>query len=625
MKKNYKIEEGLAYPLGLTKTLDGINIAIDIKNKNNCGVVFYDGETNSEIERIEFQENSLTGSIACMKLVGNFPDQIGYSFYDQEGTFRDPYGKDFQGKISKIEQEQFLWNKDEPLRIPFEDSVFYLLHVKGFTKHSSSKVSHGGTFLGVSEKAAYLKDLGITAVELMPAYEFDALDTIDREQYSIAQAMQTYHLPMQTTFYDKLKNGYNIETKIEPEKKINYWGYKKGYYFAPNNAYSATKDSVTEFKQMVKTLHLEGIEVIMQFYFPKDIRPGFILEVLKYWVVQFHVDGFHLKGEKIPMLLIATEPMLTKTKLLYENMEEEVFERADIQNRSNLCAYNDQYMLEMRKFLKGDENQLNTFMYLLNRHPQKEGAINYFTNYYGFTLADMVSYECKHNENNGEENRDGMEFNYTWNCGTEGKTTKRKILQLRKKQMTNALTILFLSQGTPLITGGDEFARTQDGNNNPYCQDNEISWINWSLKTANKEIYLYTKEMIAFRKNNRIFHMQQALRQMDYKSYGYPDVSFHGENAWEMNFHPFHRSIGVLYCNKYIENDNSFYYIAYNMGWDTRKFALPRLPRNFQWEIIRDTAENVKDTEISVLRKSETVELQIPARSICILKGTDKK
>ena len=249
------------------------------------------------------------------------------------------------------------------------------------------------------------------------------------------------------------------------------------------------------------------------------------------------------------------------------------------------------------------------------------GTINYICNYDGFRLSDLVSYEHKHNEANGEENCDGQDENCSWNCGVEGPSRKKSICQLRNRQIRNILTMLFLAQGTPMLFGGDEFCNSQDGNNNPYCQDNPTGWIDWSAKNHNEEIFNYVLFLSKLRANSPLFHQSHPFRLMDHLACGYPDFSYHGVEAWRPDLSDYSHSIGMLYCGFYTpeEADHSFYYIAYNMHWKPVTFALPRLPDQMKWYLLSDTASGqISETPELLLHQEQVL---CDARSVCIYVG----
>lgn len=580
------------YPLGVNIEFDYTYFSVVMKEGKDCGIILYDKKTGRE-KRIPFCEQNKFGSIYSMAVKDLDADRYSYNFYDGGLVFTDPYAKVIHGHEKWGKQASMLkggflakdypWEKDKPVKIPYEDSIIYCLNVRAFTKHKSSGVLHKGTFRGIIEKIPHLKELGVTTVELMPAYEFDEIEK-----------------PKAGITIDDLYSQFAKEPDIKG--KLNCWGYKEGYYFAPKAAFGADKDVTWEFKDMVKALHENGMEVIMQFYFPNTVKQGVIFDVVKYWVLEYHIDGVHLKGERIPLHVIGTEPLLTDTKLFYYDFPyEQIYGENEMPKFRNLASYKDDYMHTVRRFLKGDDGMLENFLELQRRNPGKYGIINYVTNYDTFTLADMVSYEKKHNEANGENNVDGSDCNLTWNCGIEGNTRKKNIASLRKRQMKNALTTLFMSQGTPLIYSGDELGNSRFGNNNPYCQDNETGWIKWNRNRLGEEIFSYLKDLIRLKKAHRILHQSNELKILDYTGCGYPDLSYHGEEAWRPDLNHYSRHVGAMYCGCYAKNrkgeEDNFFYIAYNMHWHPHVFALPKLPKGMEWSLFTDTgADGGADT-----------------------------
>lgn len=459
-------------------------------------------------------------------------------------------------------------DSDTQLHINQSDVISYQIHVRGFTIHESSKVKNPGTFKGVTEKITYLKNLGINQLILMPSYEFDEID---------------------------LKNG-----------KLNYWGFCKSSYFMPKAAYSID-DPQAEFKAMVEKLHKNGIEVIMQFYFPSKCNFYLIEECLRFWYLTYKVDGFYLIGNRLPVENLCTNPVLTDAKIYIENAGG-IDPTLDIVNKNiTLCSYD--FMRDIRRFLKSDADSIAAFASRIRNNPRPFYTLNYISNFNEFCLKDLVSYDFKHNEDNLEHNRDGNSNNYSWNCGVEGESKKQAVVKLRKQQMKNALTMLLMSQGIPMLLSGDEWGDSRQGNNNPYCQDNEISWLNWKKDRSGSALFSYTKELIAFRKNHKILHMDEPMRLIDYKAFSYPDLSYHGEMAWYPVFEENVRNIGLLYCGKYAKNtdgkEDAYIYIAYNMHWEERDFGLPSLPKGKKWVEIFDTGDMNHET---VYKDSFTLE-----------------
>ncbi len=627
MRKNLRIEHGMIAPRGISRYKDGINIAVKIPQGRECGICLWtkteEGHENKY--KIPFEDKFRVGNISCMYLPEIDAEGCRYQIYADGAAIKDAYackmtGSEKWGRTVKqkdiyyqVYNPDFAWEEDRILKIPYEDSYFYCLHTRGFTKHKSSGVSERGTFLGMIEKIPYLKQLGITGIEMMPAYEFSETELFPTGRITMEEAAG----PRQYT---------RDISREKDERKINYWGYTKNcQYFMPKASYAAVPAKVeTEFKTLVKKLHENGIELIMQFYFEKE-TPGFILEVLKFWRMEYHIDGFHLKGENIPLHLLATEELLKDTKLFYYSFPyEEIYKEEETVSYRNLASYRDDCMYDLRRYLKGDENMLPAVLGHFRHNSDNHGVIQYITNYFGFTLADLVSYDRKHNFENGEDNRDGNDYNYSWNCGSEGATRKKSIVELRNKQLRNAFNLLFLSQATPVFFAGDEFGNSQKGNNNPYCQDNEITWLNWSLLEKNKEWFSYVQSLIAFRKAHPVLHGARTLKLMDTLSCGYPDVSYHGSQAWRPELENYNRHVGILYAGNYgkknkKDNDDTFF-VAYNMHWQKRNLALPKLPKGKAWYILSTTESSaeIPKVEDTLTKAGQGVEIELKPRTIVI-------
>lgn len=637
-RQKIKTLPGKPYPMGVFIEPDGkVNFAVSLHSREECGVLLYLKGRRTPV-RLPFGSDRSTGNVRCLQADGLQGADFKYNFYAGDEVITDPcagivYGNERWGKeISPdlkggVVREPYDWEGDMPLMTPLADTVLYLLHPRGFTRHVSSGVKHRGTFVGIAEKIPHMKELGITAVELMPSYEFTELEKPPRPDVSMEAA----------------KTRYMDLPEEEAAFRINYWGYKQGFYFAPKMSLSATGNPCREFKDMVKALHRAGIEVIMQFYFPAKVRQAYMLEVIRYWALVYHVDGFHLMGHHVPMAILATEPVLENVKLFYQDIPcQEIYDAAEVPVYRNLAVCNDGFLSDMRRFLKSDEDSLLPALDCLKRNPGQTGIINYITNYCGFTLADLVSYNEKHNEANGENGNDGENRNLSWNCGFEGKTKRKSILELRRKQMRNAMLLLLTAQGTPMIVAGDEFCFSHSGNNNPYCQDNPVNWLNWSLKEKNGEFYRFVQNAVRFRREHPVLHRETALTMLDYMACGYPDLSWHGEEAWKLQGDRLNRHAGVMYCGCYAKKDgeenDAFVYIAYNMHWRPHVFALPELPAGMQWREVCSTAEDGQEWQkpVSAARKGndgaeEAGEQKadihfrqyVKERSICILEGVE--
>ncbi len=601
MNRQIKLAAGNPMALGVNKAEDGYNFAV-VSQEEKIALNLYHKGAQEPYRVFELDEHYKFGDIFAIRISGLDFDKLEYNYTIAGRNVLDPYCKqicdtyEFGKSIresnyrSKVSIDYFEWDGDVCPKTSYSDTIIYKLHVRGFTKRASSKVKNKGTYQGVIEKIPYFRELGITAVELMPVFEFEEV--------------QKWTENDKNSLYNPQFNG-----------KVNYWGFCRGMYFAPKSAYAScghkNGDYTIEFKQMVKALHSENIEVIVEMFFPYDTGVNLIRDCIRYWIVEYHIDGFHLNCSNTALEVLANDPLLSRVKMFTDYWDK----TAGKKTYKHLANYNQGFMNCARKLLKGDENQLSEFVMRLKSNDADYGTINFLANNNGFTLMDTVSYDRKHNEVNGENNHDGEDFNNSWNCGMEGKCRKKKIIELRKKQIFNAFIMLFLSQGTPLIMAGDEFGNSQQGNNNPYCQDNEITWLNWKNLDNHKDIFEFVKMLISFRKRHGILHMETALRDMDYKAIGYPDVSYHSDNAWYESFENYNRHFGIMYCGEYAEPEDDYIYVAYNLHWEKHRLALPTLPENFKWQIEFTSAGNSG----AALTDERTVEVN--ERSIAVLLG----
>lgn len=553
-----KVVQGAPLPLGVSRQKEALNFAVEVKEGKQCTLLLYKCGENVPMEKIPMKEEAGTGTVRCVML-SDLPAQACEYNYEIDGKIvTDPYAKGIAGRErwndqvdftphqvrGKLPQkEEYPWEDDCPLRIPEEDVIAYSLHVRGFTRHSSSKVKKKGTFRGVMEKLPYLKELGINQIQCMPVYEFE-----------------------------------------ERGRKVNYWGYGEGFFFAPKASYAADHDAQKELKELVKTCHREGIEVVLDFPFTAQTRFQIVEDCLRYYVMEYHIDGFLLNPYQVPVEFLRRDPVLSGTKLL---IKDESFQNT------------------MRRFLKGDEGMIASVAEQFRRKTSVSGSCNYITNHTGFTLEDLVSYDAKHNEANGEQNQDGPDYNYSWNCGVEGKTRKKQIVKLRQGQKRNAMFLLMTAQGTPCLLAGDEFGNSQGGNNNVYCQDNETGWVDWSRLEREKSFFHYVKELIAFRKKHGILHQKEALTGTDRSGSGIPDISYHGEAAWQIQQEASSRQLGILYSGSPKKESNCF--LLYNMHWIAHSFALPALPKDQAWYQVMSTEEGFYEQPLLIEGKRSII------------------
>lgn len=638
MYKDFKIVKTQNYPLGVYFRHAGLHIAAVHRrtygdDPEEFGIILYDKKHKGGV-RIPFPEEGRVGSVYAMLLEGYQNREFSYLFYCGDKVWQDPYCRKTEDSSKygvpgrplahcMAPDTAYDWGEDKAPEIPYENTVLYALHVRGFTKHKSSGVKYRGTYAGLTEKIPYLKELGITSVLLMPAYEFDEIQVQESIQatMSMEQAAASYK---QTAGNDS--GGVDEPEKRDVPWKINYWGFRSGLYYCPKAGYSHSKDAVAEYKDMVRELHLNGIEVLMQFYFPPEIAPVDMLDVLKYWTTEYHIDGFHVLGVDLPIDMFAGEPLLSGTKLLTVQ-QYSPSGAVGAEMTRNVGWLSEGFMYDMRRLLKGDDNMINQLLFHVRNNRPETGIINYIAKWEGFRLSDLVSYDRKHNEDNGEDNRDGTDYNCSWNCGVEGRSRKKYIAQLRMKQMKNALTLVFLAQGTPLLYSGDEFGNSQNGNNNPYCQDNATTWIKWNQPENSRQLLEYTRMLIRLRGNHPILHSRMPLKGMDYLSCGYPDISFHGKEAWRPDTSPVSRTMGIMYCGYYGEldgrRDEDFIYFGINLHWETHSLGLPKLPRGKMWKLYASTEPQEETAEQKEPKDDNSQEITIAPRTISIYTTKD--
>jgi isoamylase len=552
--------------------------------------------------------------------------------------------------------DHFDWHNDRPLRHPWSKTVIYETHVRGFTVHPSSGVEHPGTFRGLMEKIPYLKELGVTAVELMPVYEFNEYQA----------------------------TGINPQTG---QPLGNYWGYDPVAFFAPKASYSSSGgfgQQKLEFKEMVRALHGAGIEVILDvvfnhtaegnelgptlcfrgidntiFYMLADEKRFYkdytgtgntinanhpvvrdhILTALRYWVMEMHVDGFRFdlaavlgrgrSGDLLPNppLLegIAEDPILRDVRIIAEAWDAAGAYEVGSFSERRWAEWNGQYRDDVRRFWRGDDGMLGSFVSRIcgsadiyaKSGKGPECSINFVTCHDGFTLNDLVSYRYKRNEANGENNHDGTNYNCSENYGTEGETTDARIESIRQRQIKNFLLTLLISRGVPMLLGGDEFRRAQGGNNNPYCQDNETSWYDWRYLEQHREIYRFTRGMIAFRRAHPILSTEQF----------YTDAEIHwfGPQGGLPNWaDPKEKQFACLIH----EDEQSGLYLMFNAGADAVDFGLPPVPPGARWHLAVDTSREAPQDlfaagEEPLWEDPQTYHLSPRSSAILLARGTN--
>jgi glycogen operon protein len=653
VRGDFGIRRGHPLPYGAVLRRDGINFSIVSHHATGATLVlFLPGEEGPVLEMPLDPRYNRTGDVWHAFVAGIDPGiEYGYRFemtpnpepaihrYDPGKVLLDPFGKGVvglegwgqgQGSHGRLERlrsrvvdEEFDWGLEQPLNVPLADSIIYEIHVRGFTRHPSSGVAHPGTFRGVAEKIPYLKELGVTAVELMPVTEFEECDNPRR----------------------------NLLTG-EPLR--NFWGYQPASFFAPKASYAGNggpNGAVREFKEMVKTLHEAGIEVILDMvfnhtgegdhkgptfcyrgvdnaiYYILDPKTGrylnysgcgntlncnhpsvrfMLLTALRYWVTEMHVDGFRFDlasilgrgrdGEVLPnpplLEVIASDPVMADVKLIAEAWDAAgLYQVGSFPSWGRWAEWNGKFRDEVRRFVKSDGGMVRLLATRLSGSPdlyQSSGrapwhSINFLTSHDGFTLSDLVSYNEKHNWENGEANTDGHPENLSWNCGEEGPSTKPAVVELRRRQMRNFMTLLMLSQGVPMILGGDELGRTQRGNNNAYCQDNEVSWVDWTLRQKNDDLFRFVSRLIRFRKRHPSLRRRTFFEE---GNSGPPSVAWHGMKLGKPDWESSSRVLAMHLPP--VGGDDDIHLIA-NAHWEPHVFELPRLPPGKSWRRFVDT------------------------------------
>ncbi len=547
-------KKGYPLPLGVTESEGYINFSMAAASGAECILKLYRRGAEEPEAEYELPESNAVGEVRFIALPKSQVKSMEYHYVIDGTDTIDPYAKalivqDDCPVRARVLVDDYDWEGDAPLHLPNHEVIAYNMHVRGFTKQKYSKVKKKGTFQGVLEKLPYLQELGINQIQCMPVYHFE-----------------------------------------ESKRYKNYWGYGDACCFAVKNAYAAGKNAEREFKDMVKGCHQAGIEVVLYLPFSQNTPKMQIVECLRYYRMEFHVDGFVLNPYDAPMDVILTDPILKGAKIL--------------QNK-------DDFQFAMRRFLKGEDGTVEGLMWWLKQSTTE--SYNYITSHSGFTLADLVSYNEKHNEDNGENNVDGPYYNCSCNYGAEGVTKKKAVLELRKRQIRNAFFLLLSAQGTPCILAGDEFANSQKGNNNVYCQDNEIAWLDWKQLEKEKELFEYVKALISLRKKYTLLHSETPLLGIDKNSSGVPDISYHGEYAWQAPVSSHDKKLGVYYHDDNAAVTDCF--VAYNMHEDEQRLALPVLPKGKKWYPVFTSGDQL---ERSAVKEREIV---MEGRTITLYEG----
>lgn len=680
--EGFKIRPGFFRMYGACVASNGVSFTINSHGATRCTLLLFKPQAPKPYARIPFPDSYRIGDTYSMLVYDIKPDEFEYAFsfdgpyepakgllFNEENVLLDPYsravtgqrkwgekpegGKDFEYR-ARVVKSSFDWGNIKQLEQPFEDLVIYETHVRGYTKDKSSGVSAPGTFAGLKDKIPYLKDLGINAVELMPIFEFDEM-----ESARVVDGVQLY----------------------------NYWGYNTVSFFAPNTSYAFNEEhnhEGDELKSMIKALKENGIEVILDVVFNhtaegNEMGPcfsfkgidnnvyymltpdahyynfsgcgnvmncnhpvvrSFIIDCLRHWAIEYRVDGFRFDLASIlgrdqngapmanPPILesLAFDPVLGKMKLIAEAWDAGgLYQVGSFPSWNRWAEWNGRYRDDMRSFLKGDDGMAGNAITRITGSrdlysPESRGhkaSVNFMTCHDGFTLYDLYSYNEKHNEKNGWNNTDGDNNGHSWNCGAEGETDDPNVNGLRRRLIKNAFAALLCSRGPAMFFAGDEFCNTQFGNNNAYCQDNIISWLDWSRLEKFKEIHDFVRHMIQFRKEHPI------LRKMTKpSSCQFPEISVHNGTPFNASTDYKTKLIGIMYAGRNEEDtEDDIVFYCMNAYWEPLVMQLPVLPNGKHWHVDTNTNAEYFDGE-DFTAKTELLgvnTIRVPARTTIIL------
>lgn len=680
--EGFKIRPGFFRMYGACVASNGVSFTINSHGATRCTLLLFKPQASKPYARIPFPDSYRIGDTYSMLVFDIKPDEFEYAFsfdgpyepakgllFNEENVLLDPYsravtgqrkwgekpeeGKDFEYR-ARVVKSNFDWGNIKQLEQPFEDLVIYETHVMGYTKDKSSGVSAPGTFAGLKDKIPYLKDLGINAVELMPIFEFDEM-----ESARVVDGVQLY----------------------------NYWGYNTVSFFAPNTSYAFNEEhnhEGDELKSLIKALKENGIEVILDVVFNhtaegNEMGPcfsfkgidnnvyymltpdahyynfsgcgnvmncnhpvvrNFIIDCLRHWAIEYRVDGFRFDLASIlgrdqngapmanPPILesLAFDPVLGKMKLIAEAWDAGgLYQVGSFPSWNRWAEWNGRYRDDMRSFLKGDDGMAGNAITRITGSrdlysPESRGhkaSVNFLTCHDGFTLYDLYSYNEKHNEKNGWNNTDGDNNGHSWNCGAEGETDDPNVNGLRRRLIKNAFAALLCSRGPAMFFAGDEFCNTQFGNNNAYCQDNIISWLDWSRLEEFKEIHDFVRHMIQFRKEHPI------LRKMTKpSSCQFPEISVHNGTPFNASTDYKTKLIGIMYAGRNEEDtEDDIVFYCMNAYWEPLVMQLPVLPNGKHWHVDTNTNAEYFDGE-DFTEKTELLgvnTIRVPARTTIIL------
>ncbi len=676
----FEVRPGFYEINGATAIPGGVSFAVHSNQATSCELLLFYRKEDEPYAIIPFPEHYKIGNVYSMivfkldieefeyayRLDGPYEPEKGLIF-DKNKYLLDPYARAVTGQSvwgavndcghykARVVKDDFDWGDFVQPLLPMEDLIIYEMHVRGFSMDSSSGVNHPGTFDGLRQKIPYLKELGVNAVELMPIFEFD--ETKDRREVN-GNIVLDYWGYNPVSFFSpntsygseaeynregselksliKELNENNIEVILDVVFNHTAEGNELGPYisfkgFDNNIYYMLTPDG--------KYYNFSGCGNTLNCNHP--IVQQMILECLRYWVTAYRVDGFRFDLASIlgrnedgspmskPPLLqsLAFDPILGKVKLIAEAWDAGgLYQVGTFPAWNRWAEWNGKYRDDMRSFLKGDAGYAQAAMNRLMGSPDiyspehrgHNASVNFLTCHDGFTLHDLYSYNQKHNEANGWNNSDGESNNRSWNCGAEGETEDVEVLKLRRRMIKNAVTVLMCSRGTPMFFAGDEFGNTSFGNNNPYCQDNLISWLDWNNLKKNKDIFEFFKHIIAFRKKHAVIR-----RDTSECSLRLPLMSLHGVNPWEPDGGDDSRVIGVMYAGN-TKGSDDIVYIGINAYWEEVGMTLPDMGTRYHWKMVVNTFMSEGYVESKKIYLDMNNHFNVPPRTVVVFEAVER-
>jgi glycogen operon protein len=683
----YRLRPGKAFPFGATFVPGGVNFSVYSSHATACTLVLFRQGGREPLAEIPFPEEYRIGNVFAMtvfdldyegieygyRLDGPFDPPAGHRF-DRSKVLLDPYARAVAGREvwgaapdgdrpgpyrGRLVFDDFDWEGDRPLGTPIEDLVIYEMHVRGFTRHPSSGVRFPGTFAGIREKIPYLKELGVNCIELMPIYEFDEFEN---SRHGPNGGLLLNYWGYSTVGFFAPKAGYaatgKIGMQVDELKALVKELHKNGIEVFLDVVFNHT----AEGNERGPSISFRGVDNKTYYMLTPEgyylnfsgtgntlncnnpVVRSLVLDCLRYWVTDYHIDGFRFDLASVlgrdpwgaplsnPPLLesLAFDPVLAGCKLIAEAWDAGgLYQVGSFPAYGRWAEWNGKYRDCVRKFLKGDAGLVGELAQRLQGSPDLYGnrgataSVNFVTCHDGFTLADLVAFNGKHNGANGEENRDGSNDNDSWNCGQEGPTDDPEVNRLRRRLAKNAVTLLLVSQGVPMLLMGDEVGRSQNGNNNAYCHDGDISWLDWGLFEANADLFAFVKNGVAFRKAHPVLANRARVR--DANGGGGAVLSWHGLRAWAADWSGSCRTLAfMLSGGEYQGQKASPVYVALNTHWEGHVFELPALPEGLRWRVAVNTAMNPPEDSWPVGAEPPLADqgrLLVGERSVVVLVG----